>query len=1141
VICYSQNNGGSLNATGDKSFLPNVTPPSPESFIFTEYGKNAVNEFSGKINLSVPVYNYKIGNLQLPVSINYSGAGVKVNDASTIVGTNWILNTGGVINRKINDKADESSIYTREFINYEQMKTDTEENCRPFSQYFVDLALDKDEKDTEIDEWSFNFNGYSGSFYLDQNFNPIYIENENEIKIEIIGNGTTNLEKLRNSKTFLITTPDGIRYYFGGLETEKTMVFSGHRGSSQLSDSSFYLYKIADRQYNEIILEYLTDQAALLKYGRSYQMTSAGSFTEYHIPVYTVTSMVNQINNPKFLKKIRNNKNNEEVVFNYNLYNNFHYMASLENIEVMNNSTIIKKVELTYSFPDNFENSYQPTASATRFFLNKVEINKFLLNVDGKYEVYKFEYDNNDLMPVRFSPKQDILGYFNNKQNQTTIPKPKYFQNSTSPSFGDVTPDFEYSKRGSLTKVIYPTGGFSTFEYESANAKEKKYKIYQRNIIGTEIGEIPSYNEITEEIEVFSPVYEKQEISIEINTGFNSNIDPLDGIMYYQNFHNLKVELTINDVTPGIPSSPSNSTIFRRNLGMNPGTTNRKFTFLKDHIYTIQIKLLTLPNISYPHINDIYASFKIELFDGYNIVDGFGVRIKNQKDYTDNNISQNYKRYYYKNINEINNIFFGISEIFLFPKLTITYDPNPENFQGIFINLFSESNLYSNKNLFETYQTVTISEGGNNFENGGTEKYFSKQTNESNTKLITINDGCFWAFDFESGSYITCGAPVEVSNGLTIVRNSAYTSEITKLDIFNGKLLMERNFVKKNNSIFKNKEVFYDYTIQRKHLNNAVNYVTWNLLSDQVALNFCPNDINTPIFALSGLFKAYYFIETFDIKLNKIVSKEYIEPIPLSQNVPYFTSFEQDVDPDYANHDLNFKKITTTQEFTYGTLKGLPLETKTYSSDGSMLLTKNYYPNQVNTLNNVTGDEASANSKLVSQNRIATPIQVEQYRNGDLLSTQRTVNKAWNNNPELILPEKILTSKGTQPLEERAIFSEYDANGNLSVLSLKDGSKTKYFYNNLNQVILKVENYSTSLNFPALPTWSNACNFIAQYPSALISIYNYDAVTNQITSIVNSNCKYMYYEYDALHRLKLIRDNENNIIQEFDQNYKPQN
>jgi YD repeat-containing protein len=54
----------------------------------------------------------------------------------------------------------------------------------------------------------------------------------------------------------------------------------------------------------------------------------------------------------------------------------------------------------------------------------------------------------------------------------------------------------------------------------------------------------------------------------------------------------------------------------------------------------------------------------------------------------------------------------------------------------------------------------------------------------------------------------------------------------------------------------------------------------------------------------------------------------------------------------------------------------------------------------------------------------------------------------------------------------------------------------------------------------------------------MMSVYNYDSITNQIVNVVAPNCQTTYYTYDELHQLKWIKDNEGNIIQEFDHNYK---
>jgi len=1108
TISYAQN---TTNTTGDNSFLPNITPPSPQSYQFTEFGKNSSNEFSGKININITIYNYSAGNLNLPISLNYSGSGVKVNDISSNTGTNWTLTTGGVINRIINDGPDEALFpASRQFINYNSLITDAKENCRPLSQYYVELARHNEIYDTEIDIWAFNFSGYSGKFYFDQNFNPVYIENENEIKIEIVGTGTTNAEKIRNNNTFLITTPDGVKYFFGGNACEATNVFSGHRGVSQVANTSFYLYKIQHPINGEIIIEYQTDQPALLNYGKSYKLSSqCGPITAYSIPYYQVINSQNQINNPRFIKKIKNPLTSEEVNFNYDFYNNLDYLASLNNIEIKSNNTLLKKVNFTYLFPMNIESAWQaPFLDPTRFFLQKLEILNGTSSDHSKNEVYKFEYDDPDHMPKRLSPKQDLLGYFNNKNNQTTIPKPAYFGNINNPSFGDLNPDFNFSKKGSLTKITYPTGGFSIFEYEPMPAKKEKNKTYTSDFGGFPV---PGYNSYGVYVD-FLPVFKTQTVPI---TFYLTSENPALN-------HFCQASLKVTDLTD-LNATPS---IFSKSLGYSPTPRNYDFTFLQGHRYKIEI----LPNSN--QSCDIETNFSVTLFDGYEPIDGFGIRLKSQRDFHNINESfSNYKRYYYKNSNAINDNLYNLNLISFNPKYSLVQNRSDACFEGYGIDIYSEAaDIYSNKNSIETFDVVTTSYGGDNFENGGTEKYFYKQINENNNKIIVTYEGCAATL---FGDEIYCGPPREISTGITMVRNASTTNEVTDLSQFNGKLLLERNFIKKNNGIFKNKETIYSYNLERKHLNNAISFIGRSLFDINTPLNFCPNNPNVPISALSDFLMAYYFVETFDYKLNSIKTKNYIDPVPLNENVAYFTGSEQDLTIDYELHDLNFKKITTTQTFEYGTLKGLPTKITTDTSTGETNSTVNTYVSQVNTLNGLTAPQSAAYANLFANNRVASPIEVKQFRNSDLLSKQRTVFKLDASNHAL--PETIQTALGVNPLEVRAIFEEYDDRGNPTLVLLKDGTKTKYIYNSNNQVVAKIENFTgNATSIPADP-----CQLITNLPNSLVTLYNYDTVTQLLTQITDSNCRKTTYVYDELHRLKQIIDHDGNILKEFDNNYRP--
>lgn len=80
---------------------------------------------------------------------------------------------------------------------------------------------------------------------------------------------------------------------------------------------------------------------------------------------------------------------------------------------------------------------------------------------------YKFSYFAGSL-PARNSTSQDYWGYFNGVNNATLVPDaiipaptPIYTDFGTSRN-----PDIDYAKMGVLRSVEYPTGGYTTFEYE---------------------------------------------------------------------------------------------------------------------------------------------------------------------------------------------------------------------------------------------------------------------------------------------------------------------------------------------------------------------------------------------------------------------------------------------------------------------------------------------------------------------------------------------------------------------------------------------------------------------------------------------------------------------------------------------------
>nr|GEZ02575.1 hypothetical protein [Tanacetum cinerariifolium] len=86
--------------------------------------------------------------------------------------------------------------------------------------------------DSQLDEFNFNFNGYTGKFVMDANNVPVSLP-QTDLKIEYT----------KATSTFKITTPNGTRYYFGGDASDITFSSTGgytkflYEGNSSQGDN----------------------------------------------------------------------------------------------------------------------------------------------------------------------------------------------------------------------------------------------------------------------------------------------------------------------------------------------------------------------------------------------------------------------------------------------------------------------------------------------------------------------------------------------------------------------------------------------------------------------------------------------------------------------------------------------------------------------------------------------------------------------------------------------------------------------------------------------------------------------------------------------------------------------------------------
>lgn len=1176
-----------INSFGQhgQNMTPNFTPPSPEAFTMTKYGDVPIDEFNGKVQLNIPIYQYKSGQLTLPISANYYGAGVKVDDLPTQIGVNWLLEAGGVITREIRDKPDEYPV--RINITDEEINTLNQLDCTvPAEQ--LRTILENTGNDTEADIFRFHLFNYSGSFYLDDNLKAQLVKNEQNLKIDIQGN-------LSVDKTFVITDPEGIKYYFGGSEaseqTRTRTVLSGGGGitSNAIGITSFYLFKIQHPINGTIFLQYDTLPMYIIALNNSYSLTKSvqtdlggdcsGSTSDQQL----ITTTQNVISDQKLLKRIYSDDHNEIIVFNRTTIDNNSFKSYLNNIEIRKDSNLedfngmlLSKIEFEYFGLEN-------PLTASRFFLTKVIKDKALQSLTEpgkKYEEYKMEYNKPDLLPERFSKKIDMLGYFNGINNT-----------SLYPCFNDAGLDcpnrkaiFTNSSRGVLSRIYYPTGGYTDFEYEPQPGITSGTQTIDGSLFFNQ--DVPS--ERTGEVPVVP------------NIGTRANIDlTCSDYNEYAN-HWAKFVLEITDLTV--------SPITIRTEQASHGVRNFTYDFIPNHNYKIQYKLV-LPTSS--NINGYAAEGRFSIVYPNNSIptEGAGVRIKRISNVAYGDIQESKKRFYYKAYDKLNSRAEDLFEFMPRKSMSGTMKSCPfGTFFGSMIPVITQT-LYSDYSYsdfncsnikYRESTNVTVSYGGDDFEQGGVEKTF----------LVTDKEA-----DYFEVTPKTTRAVESYQSGAP---NSKYNN--ISLD---GLVTKEKTFKNVDNAIFKIREKIYkyDYPLIAKRTNiygyklyDFANLPNIYIVLEHMTIPYSHNGFldclnpnstnrcnccnyekkiydymfekmrdklqteNSPLFAnfdakiasgnyvvhysfnrdynsatillkeltgictmsntLSNYFIGGYYTKSYDFMKTSEKETLYIDPVPA--NLVAVDPIEAvPGDPTQEQLEDSYKKITTTKSYKYGGLKGLPTIITTDNSDGAVYVTKYYYSNDASALG-LRAAQIAACDALVVQNRVTLPIQTEQYRNGELLSKQRTTYKQWPGATGPVLPELIQAAKGGAGLEERVAFTQYDAKGNPELVAVKNGMVTKYIYNNYNQVHVKIENYIYSEHPTTLPSPEESdCLIINAYPSSMVTIYNYDQNTNQIISIVNPNCQKTYYEYDAMHKLKYIRDDNRNILQEFDDNYKP--
>ncbi len=201
-----------INAQPINKYINDVVLPTPNEAALGKYGDIPVSHYTGIPNISVPIHTLAEASLSHNVSLNYHAGGVRVAEVASRVGLNWSLKAGGFISRSVNGLRDDNAVNGYYHKGSELYPTSEED--------FLGLAAGT--KDGEADIFTFSCGSHYGQFYYNDAQEVTLIPKQ-DIEIEVSETSDGNFE------SFIVTTPDGNRHYFGkygGVLAQDTMYAS---------------------------------------------------------------------------------------------------------------------------------------------------------------------------------------------------------------------------------------------------------------------------------------------------------------------------------------------------------------------------------------------------------------------------------------------------------------------------------------------------------------------------------------------------------------------------------------------------------------------------------------------------------------------------------------------------------------------------------------------------------------------------------------------------------------------------------------------------------------------------------------------------------------------------------------------------
>lgn len=451
-----------------RKYLPNFSPLSPNAAAIQKYGDYSVSMEKGLVDISIPIYTIQAGSLSLPIVLRNHASGHPLSEFASWIGWGWSLDFGGAVNRTINGLADDKKI-TQNYLN---TLISAWNLCNSSTDYANAQNVNNDSYDLEPDLFSYSTPEVSGKFYLRQGGQPPFLIPFQPVKI------THDYVTTDTLKTFQVVAPSGNEYVFGGNQAHEKQSVMGIGGSSTLNGIvTWNLTKILSPNTNDAILLNYQDGGSIEQSSSAW----SASATFYNgTPVSYSTSPNESISSRT------NTARNIQTITYPNGEVEFIQSTTSERLD-LSNSPFLKEIKV-YNYENGVKTLLKKFVFRYSYFLDRtgangrLKLNKLVeFNANSTDSlVHSFDYFTNtyswkvseggagnaDLL------KQDYFGYYNGKPNNHLIDIASYNGVSILDGVADRSTVDTYMKEGVLSKITYPTGGFTTFDFEVNKYKQ---------------------------------------------------------------------------------------------------------------------------------------------------------------------------------------------------------------------------------------------------------------------------------------------------------------------------------------------------------------------------------------------------------------------------------------------------------------------------------------------------------------------------------------------------------------------------------------------------------------------------------------------------------------------------------------------